>query len=210
MLRRVTSIPPIQDALPTGFYAPELQQIRSRLARMELRRLHEPAPQAAVLVPLCHVGGAPSVLFTKRTQTVGTHKGEVSFPGGRRDADDVDEIATALRELEEETGICRHDVDVLGRFHEVTSITGLRVTPVIAFVGDIDPSSLRISPAEIDVAFALSLAALVDPSQRAIQQLGLRSVPVFSAGPFPVWGLTAFILEEVLREALGVELPPLP
>jgi nudix motif 8 len=161
------------------------------------------------VVPLCHLGSKPAVLFTKRTEFVGTHKGQVSFPGGRVDPDDTDAVATALRELHEEVGIAPDRVRVLGSFHDVMAITGVAVTPVVGYVGTLDIGSLNLSHEEIDEAFALSLDELVDPAHRRAQTLGTRVAPLFSAGPHPVWGLTAWILDEVLREGLGFALPQL-
>jgi nudix motif 8 len=193
----------------SGFDDASRVKIRARLANLPVRRLAQPAPRACVLVPLCRVDARAAVLFTKRTETVGTHKGQVSFPGGRMDPGDVDEDACALRELEEEVGIPPAEVELLGHCHELMSITGVRVTPVVGYVGDLsDLGRLKLAPAEIDVAFALPLADLVDPSKRQSQQLGPRRAPLFTAGPHPVWGLTAVILDEVLREALALDLPP--
>ncbi len=163
-----------------------------------------------MLVPLCHVGGAPAVLFTKRTETVGTHKGHVSFPGGRVEAGDVDDVHTALREAEEEIGLRPDRVRVLGLFHEAIAITHTIVTPVIGFIdGELDTDALSLSSDEIEMAFALTLGQLADPAHRRPQQLGPRIAPIFSAGPHPVWGLTAWIMDEVLREALGLPLTSL-
>ena len=195
--------------LPTRFDADELAAISARLAGIGQRRLRGHMPRAAVLVPLCHCDGEPAVLFTKRSEQVGTHKGHVSFPGGRVDPGDVDAIDTALRELQEEVGIERRQVMILGGYHEATAMTGVGVTPIVGFVGDIAPASLLTSAAEIDEAFCLRLADLVMPEHRSIQRFGSRSAPVFSAGPFPVWGLTAWIMDEILREGLGLALEPL-
>lgn len=188
-------------------------RLRERLARLARRRItDQEAPRAAVLVPLGLSGGKPAILFTKRTDTVGTHKGQVSFPGGRMDASDQDEVATALRELHEEVGLAPVDVEVLGPFHDMMSITGLRVTPVLGFVGALDPARLSPRADEVQEAFALTLDELVDPDKRATQMLGELRAPYFAAGPHPIWGLTALILDEVLREALGLDLlePRLP
>ena len=213
----------------------DLDGIRKRLAAMVPRTIADDAmARAAVLVPLCTRAGEPAILFTKRTETVGTHKGQVSFPGGRMDPGDKDDVACALRELEEELGIPARDVDVLGLFHEMPSITNMRVRPVIGFVGErADPSSMTPSPAEIDAVFALTLDELT--GRREVRPLplgrqfalqtpipgvgGLASPmpaarsghrgPWYTAGPHPVWGLTAFILEEVLRDVLGLDVPPL-
>lgn len=180
----------------------DLEAIRRRLQAIEPRRVEGDMPRAAVLIPLCPNG----VLFTKRTETVGTHKGQVSFPGGRQDPGDADVVDTALRELQEELGIPREKVDVLGRFHEVVSITAMGVTPVVAFIADV--AHITPSPAEIDDVFVLSLDELTRSREVRPLRSG-RPGPWYTAGPHPVWGLTAFILEEFLREILDVKIPPL-
>ena len=204
------SIPPARS--PHRLDAGERARLRARLASLPRRRIVDDAPQAAVLVPLGHRDGAPAILFTKRTDTVGTHKGQVSFPGGRMEPSDEDEVACALRELHEEIGIAPGDVEVLGPFHDMMSITGLRVTPVLGWIGALDEARLSLRPDEVQQAFALTLDELVDPDKRATQMLGELRAPYFAAGPHPIWGLTALILDEVLREALGLELaePRLP
>lgn len=196
--------------LPARFDDEVLDRLKARLTGLPRRRLREAgARSAAVLVPFCHVEGAPSVLFTKRSDTVGTHKGQVSFPGGMADEDDEGPEHTALRELEEEIGFPAGQVAVLGPFHEALSITGVRVVPVLGFLGDVDLTTLEPSQAEIDHVFALSLRDLIDPEKRYDQMLGDRGPnPVFDAGPFPVWGLTAWILKEVLQDVLGHPLGP--
>lgn len=200
----------VDIVLPERLDDAVLDEVRQRVAGLPRRRFKRGGRRAAVLVPLCTVDGQPAVLFTKRTETVGTHKGQVSFPGGRVDETDVDDVDTALRECEEEIGLSRDRVRVLGTFHEAVAITGIVVTPVLGVIeGDLDVSSLRLSPHEIDEVFALSLRQLVDPTHRQAQQLGVRRAPVFSAGPHPVWGLTAWVLDEVLREALGIPLASL-
>jgi nudix motif 8 len=194
--------------LPASFDDTILAALQARLAGVA-RRLPGELKRAAVLVPLCVVDGQPAVLFTKRTETVGTHKGQVSFPGGRVDPDDIDVVDTALRELHEEVGIARERVRVLGQLHEVMAITGVGVTPVVGFVGALRVEELQMSAAEIDVGFTLRLDQLVDPNHRTAQTLGTRTAPLFTAGPHPVWGLTAWILDEVLRVGLGLPLPAL-
>lgn len=198
----------MDSMLPARFDRAQLETFEERLRRLSRRRVKEAGSRAAVLVPLCHVDGVPSVLFTKRTETVSTHKGQVSFPGGRTDPDDTDAVDTALRELEEEVGLPRSGVQVLGPFHEAFSITKVAVTPVVGFVGDIDVDRLRLSAAEIDVAFTLSLEQLIDPQHRRSQTLGRHRAPLFSAGPHPVWGLTAWIMDEVLKDVFALDLPP--
>jgi 8-oxo-dGTP pyrophosphatase MutT (NUDIX family) len=199
---------PIPGALPSSFDDEVLADLRARLASLPRQRLVGDAPRAAVLVPLCHVGGRASVLFTRRSETVGTHKGHVSFPGGMVDEGDADVEAAALRELFEEIGVPNEAVHVLGRYHDARAITGVHVTPVVGFLGDVALDELSPNPAEIDGVFALALPELVDPASRYQQDYGERGrLQVFDAGPWPVWGLTAFILEGVLRDVLDIALP---
>jgi nudix motif 8 len=195
--------------LPERFDDDVRRAVRARLSSLVVRRLSSVTQRAAVLVPLCDVDGAASILFTKRTETVGTHKGHVAFPGGRADPGDRDAVDTALRELEEEVGIERSDVEVLGACHEVTAITGVGVSPIVGYVGSVDVTTLRLQPTETESAFTLPLPSLVDPRHRTLQVLGMRRAPQFTAGPHRVWGLTAWILDEFLIEGLGLELPRL-
>jgi nudix motif 8 len=197
------SDPPIPERFDDAY----LQALRERLSALTRRRLRGPARQAAVVVPLCHVDGAPSVLFTRRTEKVGTHKGQVSFPGGMADDDDEHLRHTALRELDEELGVQPASVDVLGLFHDAQAITGVHVTPVIGFLGDVRLDELRPSPVEIDDVFTLTLAQLVAPELRYQQDHQRGRMHVFDAGPYPVWGLTAYILAGVLTDLLGLPLP---
>jgi nudix motif 8 len=191
---------------PVRLDAHVLESLTARLAQLDRRTIEGSTREAAVLIPFCTIDGEASVLFTKRSEKVGTHKGQVSFPGGMCDADDDGPIATALRELDEELGVSAERVRVLGTFHDARAITGVRVVPVVGFIGELaDLSSLRPSEAEIDAVFALSVRDIVDPTKRSLQTFGTRGpFPVFDAGPYPVWGLTAFILSEVMHELFGI------
>ena len=192
--------------MPSAFTPSVLDGVQTALSLLPRRRLRTDPDtrEAAVLVSLCDVDNVPSVLFTKRSERVGTHKGQVSFPGGMRDDDDFDFAACALREMEEEIGVPRGQPRVLGAFHEAFSITQVRVVPIVAYLGAIDPAALVLSEAEIDTVFTLSLAELAAPDNRRRQDGGRYGpMPFFEAGPHPVWGLTAFILDGFLREVLG-------
>ena len=186
-------------------------EVRARLAAMQTRILDEALPRASVLVPLCTRRDAPAVLFTKRTETVGTHKGQVSFPGGRMDPEDTDEVATALRELEEELGIGRAAVEVLGRFHDVMSITRMRVTPVIAWIGERgDLSSLQPSAAEIDDVFALTLEEAGGPPRGARAAHRPSGALVHRRTAPGVGPDRLHPRHEVLRDVLGLPIPACP
>ena len=89
--------------------------------------------QAAVLVPIVFRQGGPRLLFTKRTTTVATHKGQVSFPGGAREPGDADAVGTALRESAEEIGLDPALVEIAGLLDDFTTLSGFAVTPVVGF-----------------------------------------------------------------------------
>jgi len=176
--------------------------IADRLAQLSLRRLKadDDVRKAAVLVPFCVVDDDISVLFTKRSDKVGTHKGQVSFPGGMQDDDDDDDIDTALRELEEEILIPRQEVQVLGPHHHARAITGVHVRPIVGHLGVVQPDRVDYNPDEIDSVFTIAVRDLLHPDKRYMQTFDRGTLPVFDAGPFPVWGLTAYMLDALLRD----------
>lgn len=119
---------------------------------------------AAVLVPLLRQGGEWHLLFTRRTEHVESHKGQVSFPGGACDPHETTPEETALRESQEEIGLAPPQVRLLGRLPPMITITHFRVTPV---VGEIAwPLALRVSTVEVARVFTIPLAWLADPRNR--------------------------------------------
>ena len=157
--------------------------------------------RAAVLVPLLSEGDDWHLLFAKRTDTVTTHQGQVSFPGGHVEEQDADIVETALREAEEEVGLSRDNVEVLGLGDDVIAISEVLVTPVIGRI--IEPFDVQPDPAEVDYTFSLSLQQLVDPASHTEHYsretfMGVLDFPIFRGGPAPVWGLTAWIVTDLL------------
>jgi 8-oxo-dGTP pyrophosphatase MutT (NUDIX family) len=163
---------------------------------------------AAVLVPIFQQEGGWQVLLTRRTSTVDTHKGEISFPGGSMDPGDPDLEATALREAEEEVGI--REARLLGRLDDIYTISNFRVTP---FVGRIAyPFELRPAPEEIAEVIVLPLAALVAPgcfAEKLLDRAGMAPFPIyfFYVGGYTVWGATAKILKQFLEVCLAFRPP---
>jgi 8-oxo-dGTP pyrophosphatase MutT (NUDIX family) len=155
-----------------------------------------------VLVPLYLDGGTWHALFTQRTHLVETHKGQVSFPGGRVDPEDQDRIATALREAEEEIGLRREDVTVLGQLDELMTVTQYRITPIVGVFPW--PYDFVLSPAELSAVFGVPLAWLADPTNLEIQYREPMApgpkVPVYYLhyGDYTIWGATARILINLL------------
>jgi 8-oxo-dGTP pyrophosphatase MutT (NUDIX family) len=151
---------------------------------------------AAVLVPLVDHAGGMSVLLTQRTAHLSAHAGQISFPGGRIEEHDPDEIAAALRETEEEVGLMRDRVTVVGRLDTYVTGTGFEITPIVGIVAP--PFALAIDPYEVAEAFEVPLAFILDSRnhQRIERAVGARR-RCFFVLPFEgrnIWGATAGIL----------------
>jgi 8-oxo-dGTP pyrophosphatase MutT (NUDIX family) len=180
-----------------------ISALRDRLASRP-RRVAEIPPghaPAAVLVPLVERDGELRVVFTERARDLHAHAGQVSFPGGRCEPVDADRAATALREAEEEIGIPRGTVEVLGLLDDFVTPTGFVITPV---VGRVAPApAYRPEPAEVREVFEVGLERLRDPTLLhdvgAIVHAG-RSYPIIAYRPDGrnIWGITARILQELL------------
>jgi 8-oxo-dGTP pyrophosphatase MutT (NUDIX family) len=155
---------------------------------------------AAVLIPLVFKEGEWYVVVTQRTQTVEHHKGQISFPGGACDLDDVDLQATALRETYEEIGISPEMVDVLGALDDFQTITGFVVTPFIGLI----PYPLDYQPNghEVEAVVEVPLSFLRDPANLRVEQreyLGNSfDVLFWDYGPYTIWGATAHMLKGFL------------
>ena len=160
---------------------------------------------AAVLVPLYQRDGRDYLLFTERTAHLEHHAGEISFPGGGHDTVDADLSATALRETEEELGIARAQIEVLGRLDDFYSIHGYHVVP---FIGTIpNPDNLQLDPFEIAGVFEAPLDHFRDPAIHRVedwQHLGrTHMVDFYQFEEHTIWGLTAAILRQFLDETAG-------
>lgn len=160
--------------------------------------------RAAVLIPVIDRGDDLTVLLTLRADDLKHHAGQVSFPGGRLEPGDTDAIDAALRETEEEIGLNRHYVEILGCLPDHVVITGYRVTPV---VGLVRPGfELVLDPTEVAGSFEAPLRHLLDPATHARrkQRIGDEEVEAYDLpwGSFNIWGATAGMLL-TLREVLG-------
>jgi 8-oxo-dGTP pyrophosphatase MutT (NUDIX family) len=156
---------------------------------------------AAVLVPVINRPDGLSVLLTRRTDHLNDHAGQISFPGGKVSAADNSPEDTALRETEEEIGIARTSVQLLGRLPDYFIPTGFRVTPVIGWIEP--PFDLKLDPFEVAEAFEVPLAFLVDPGHRRLQSAvrngRLRHFYAMPYGDYNIWGATAGMLVVLSR-----------
>ena len=162
-----------------------------------------PAPEtwrpAAVLVPLVRRGPGMTVLLTQRTDDMPSHAGQIAFPGGRRQAEDVDAVATALRETEEEVGLARRFVDVVGPVDLYRTGTGYEITPI---VGIVEPGfTARADPREVADVFEVPLAHFLDERNHRIDsrvwQGRERRYYAMPYGERYIWGATAGMLKNL-------------
>jgi 8-oxo-dGTP pyrophosphatase MutT (NUDIX family) len=150
---------------------------------------------AAVLLPIVS-RDVPTVLFTRRTATLTKHAGQVSFPGGRVEADDLSPLETALRETQEEVGITSDFVSVAGFMEGYETGTGFAILPVVGILHE--GFALVPEPSEVAEIFEVPLAFLLDPKncerQSAEWQGHKREFYAFNYGSHYIWGATAAIL----------------
>ena len=163
--------------------------------------LRPPPKAASVLVPLVARADGLTILLTRRTAHLNNHAGQVSFPGGRAEPGDSSAVDTALRETEEEVGLQRRHVDVLGLLPDYQTGTGYLVTPVVGLVAP--PFELRADPSEVDEIFEVPLAFLMDGlnHQRLSAPLAgaRRSFYAMPYQRFYIWGATAGMLRNLFH-----------
>ena len=167
-----------------------------RLQRLPLR-------PASVLIPLVARENGMTLLLTQRTAHLHDHAGQVSFPGGRAEKIDASAIETALREAEEEVGIHRSRLDVLGTLPDYCTVTGYLVTPVVSIVTP--PFDFQADPFEVAEIFEVPLSFLMDGThhQRRTAEfpagLGRRTFYAMPYERFFIWGATAGMLRNLFH-----------
>ena len=151
---------------------------------------------AGVLIGVMTTGSCPAVVLTKRSSRLKHHPGQIAFPGGKLDAGDGSPTDAALREAEEEIGLPRNLVEILGIMPPHETVTGFSVTPVVGLIRDtFDPVPEAGEVAEV---FTAPLGHVMDPANFVVQSRRWRgqwryyyTVPW---GPYYIWGATARIL----------------
>lgn len=161
---------------------------------------------AAVLVPIVERDDGLTILLTQRTDHLSAHAGQISFPGGRMEEVDASIEDTALRETEEEVGLERRHVEIVGRLDLYVTRTGFEVTPVVGIVTP--PFAINPDPFEVADVFEVPLSFIIDPKNHQKESRLHNGVQrQFYVLPYEnryIWGATAGMLvnlSEVLRKA---------
>jgi len=199
-----------------GFLSTASQGFWDRIGADELRRAILPEPQptqhlvacdasgealikAAVLLPVVVSTGGLSVLFTRRTARLTHHPGQICFPGGRVEPDDVSPSSAVLREVKEEIGLSSERVEIIGYLPQHCTRTGFSITPVVALVTP--PLDLSPNPYEVAEVFEAPLNFLLNPAnhQRISVDLNGRKNEFYavSYGPYFIWGATAGMIRSL-------------
>ena len=169
-----------------------------------LRQLVPANPaRAAVLVPLVERPEGLQVLLTQRASHLKNHPGQISFPGGRAEEVDASAIETALRETEEEIGLDRRHIEIVGTLPDYVTGTGYRVTPVVALITP--PFELTPDANEVAEIFEVPLAFLMDAANHRRlsfdlpEGAGRRSFYAMPYERFFIWGATAGMLRNLFH-----------
>jgi len=155
---------------------------------------------AAVLVPLVWYDDEWHLLFTRRTDKVESHKGQVSFPGGACDEGETTPEQTALREADEEIGLNPNDVKILGRLANMITISHFRVTPVVGVIKW--PTVFRLGEHEVARVFTIPLGWLANSSNRWQFEVEGRKRSLIAYHPYDgelLWGATARMTVDFLK-----------
>ena len=160
-----------------------------------------PLTPAAVLVPIVLHKSEPTVLLTRRTDHLHHHPGQVSFPGGRVEAQDRSPVETALRETEEEISLRRGHIELLGCLPRYRTITGFEITPVVGLVTP--PFELALDAFEVAEVFEVPLSFLLDTTNHQRHSVDVQGVRreyyAMPYGDYFIWGATAGMLVSLHR-----------
>lgn len=169
---------------------------------LEILAREQPIRPAAVLIPVID-RPQPTVLLTQRSAHLNDHAGQISFPGGKIDTTDASPLDTALREADEEVGLAREFIDPIGYLDLYGTSFGFRILPTVARVSP--GFTLRVNASEVDDAFEVPLAFLMNPANHQLHSKEFRGMErTYYAMPYGeryIWGATAGILR-VLYERI--------
>jgi 8-oxo-dGTP pyrophosphatase MutT (NUDIX family) len=172
------------------------------MLRSTMESHYPSARNASVLVGLFDQNDETHVVFIRRASNLRAHSGEIAFPGGAADVNDVSPIVTALREAQEEIGLDPSRVEVLGIMQPVfTVVSNFLITPVVAYLPE-GPGKLQLQMSEVAEIILLPLQGLADPTIYHAEQWMRENVPhtvyFFDYGSYRIWGATAYMFKMLL------------
>lgn len=168
-----------------------------------MRQVSATPVAASVLIPIILRETGPTLLFTQRAAHLNDHAGQVSFPGGRSESSDLSSIDTALRETEEEIGLSRSHIEIIGTLPDYFTGTGFQITPVVGVARP--PFNLQADPFEVAEIFEVPLAFLMNGMnhQRRTAEFpngaGRRTFYAMPYDRFFIWGATAGMLRNLFH-----------
>jgi 8-oxo-dGTP pyrophosphatase MutT (NUDIX family) len=180
-------------------------RLRQRLRQLQPRRIPpEGRPSAGVLLPFYDLDGETHLLFTRRTDLVEHHKGQICFPGGSQEATDPDLLFTSLRETFEEVGVRPEDVEPIGQLHDIVARgSNFVITPYVGVVHAPLPYPFAHAQHEVEEILEVPLASLLDEANviREVQRMEGEETEAISYrfGDHVIWGATARILRQLLE-----------
>jgi 8-oxo-dGTP pyrophosphatase MutT (NUDIX family) len=188
--------------------------LTERLSKYAPRQLALDYPEAGILVPVTDDSRNPEMIFTLRSSNLKTHRGQVAYPGGKRDPGDPSLAATALRETHEEIGLPPDQVQVIAPLSQVMSLHRILVTPYVGLVPGDHP--LEANPHEIESIFRVPISYFLEDKRERTDTLSwLNStlyVPCYRWERYQIWGLSAVVLVDFLNAVYdaGIDLlePP--
>jgi len=159
--------------------------------------------RAAVLLPITYWNNELVILFTKRTSLVNNHQNQISFPGGSIEKNDLDPQSAALRETEEEIGVKKADIEILGELKSRNTSTGFYIYPFVGFIHCLD--DLRLNKVEVDRILYIPIMWLQIPKNSYTEfyyghnKIGQTVISFLKYDGEKVWGVTASLVAQFLE-----------
>lgn len=162
---------------------------------------HKNYHDSAVLVLLFPFQQQIQLCLIRRPSTMKNHAGQIAFPGGKKESEDLNLVQTALREAQEEIGVAREDVEILGQLSTVyVQISEFLITPVVGWLNK--APEIVVDSSEVDEVFFISLDDIANQGNRCEREMDTRTgrinVPGYEINGFFIWGATAMMLAELV------------
>ncbi|MGO1748894.1 MAG: NUDIX hydrolase [Marinobacter sp.] len=182
--------------------------LAQRLTGYAPRKLELNYAEAGILVPVTDDPGNPEMIFTLRSENLSTHRGQVAYPGGKRDPGDLSLAATALRETHEEIGLPPDQVEIISPLSQVMSLHGILVSPYVGVVPEGHP--LEANPGEIDSIFRVPLSFFLEDRRERTDAIPFQNqtihVPCYRWDRYQIWGLSAVVLVDFLNAVYDADI----